>query len=502
MRWWLGFSLNLIAAAACGADVLHRGNGPEPDSLDLHLAQGLSAHNILRDLYDGLVRTTADGELAAAAAESWQVGDDGLTLTFTLRADARWSDGTPVTAADFVAGWRRAVNPETGSPYAAIFEVVESGAAAARGDAPPSSLGVEAADDRTFVVRLVRQAEEFLHQLALPVTFPLHSAQPRVSNGRYRLERWVPQSHVDLVRNEHHPLAENTAIPRVRFHAIEDADAELKRFRAGELHITETVPPGRVPWIKKNLPQALRIAPYYGSYFLGFNLTRPPFEDAAELRRALNLVIDREVLTARLLAAGQRPATRIVPVDETFAIEAAAGRLAQARKLYEAAGYSRQNPLRVEIRVNSGVQHRRLAVAISAMWKQALGVQTEIVREEWKVFVQNRRSRKNTQVFRWGWIGDYGDPLTFLALFESDSPLNASGYASEAYDRLLAKARGERGESRLATLREAEAQLLADDVVIPLYFYVSQHLVSPDVVGWQNNLLDRHPSAGLRLRSS
>ena len=474
MRWWIGTLLVGMSCAAGAADVLHRGNGPEPDSLDIHLAQGLSAHNVLRDLYDGLARAGADGEIRPDAAAEWAWNDDRTRLTITLRPDGRWSDGQPVVANDFVRGWRRAVTPSTGSPYAQVFDAVRNASAISRGEASPQELGIEAPDERTLIVHLNRPASEILHQMVLPAMFPYRGDAADASNGRYSLTTWVPQSHVDLVRNGHHPLASSTAIERVRYHTIEDAEAEMKRFRAGELHITETVPPGKVGWARKNLPEALRIAPYYGSYFFGFNLTRTPFKEAPQVRRALNSVIDRSVLTEKILGAGQIPALGVVPpssdwpASQTDDIEQSA-RVARAQSLLRAAGYDQQRPLEVEIRLNSGAQHRRLALAVAAMWKQALGVKTSIVREEWKVFVQNRRSRENTEVFRWGWIGDYRDPLTFLELFESDGALNASGYRSAEFDQLLRQARRAAGADRLTLLRQAEALLLRDDVVIPLY---------------------------------
>jgi oligopeptide transport system substrate-binding protein len=506
--------LALLSALSAGAadTVLKRGLGPEPDSLDIHQAQGLAALQVLRDVNEGLLTFDAAGELTGGVAESWQVSPDGLTWRFELRGDARWSNGDPVLADDFVRGWQTAVATATQARTASLLAPVAGARAVIAGEADPAALGIRATGPRTLEVRLATPTPWFAELLAHPVSFPLHALSgddvlARPVNGPYLIETVVPRSHVALRANPAWHGANGVALERVDYLVIEDPGAELSRFRAGEIHITETIPPGRHDWLRENLPEALRIAPYMGSFWLGLNLSRPPLGGQPELRRALSLAIDRETLTRVVMGAGEVPAWSIVPpglagyqppVD-------AAERLTQeqrndrARALYARAGYTEDRPLRIQLRFNTSNQHRRMAVAVAAMWKQVLGARTELLHEEWKVFVNNRRQGSLTQAFRGGWIADYADPVSFLDLFRSGDPLNTSFYANETFDRLLDDAMKASGASRLELLHQAETLLLRDTPVIPLYHYVSRHLVDPRVRGYVDNPRDIHLSRYLGL---
>ena len=500
----------LAAAPATADEPLRRGLGPEPDSLDIHRAQGLSAINLLRDLREGLVTYDAAGEPAPGVAESWSVSDDGLTWRFRLRADARWSNGEAVTAEDFVRAWRAALDPATASTLASLLLPVEGAAAVLAGQRPPGSLGIEAPGPRELTVRLGQPTPWFAEVLAHPVAYPLHEVAgdgpaDAPVNGAYRIAEWVPQAMIRLERNPHFHGADGVAIGAVEYLPIEDPAAELARYRAGELHVTETIPPGRYAWLRENLGPDLRVAPYLGTFWLGLNLGRQPFSDAPALRRALALAIDRETLVRVVLGAGEAPAAAIVPpglagyapaVDRALLADEET-RLAEARRLYAEAGYGEGRPLRVELRYNTSSQHRRVAIAVAAMWKQSLGVLTELVNEEWKVFVGNRRMGVVTQAFRGGWIADYADPVSFLDLFRSGDATAGTFYANPAYDRLLDAAAARGGAERMALLAEAERVLMGDMPAIPLYHYVSRHLVRPGLGGWQDNVRDIHLSRWL-----
>jgi oligopeptide transport system substrate-binding protein len=293
----------------------------------------------------------------------------------------------------------------------------------------------------------------------------------------------------------------------VEYLPIEDAGSELARYRAGELHITETIPPGRFQWLQVQLPQELHIAPYLGSFWLGINLRRAPLGDSADLRRALSLALDRATLVRVVTGAGELPAWGVVPPGiggfrppaDPAADLADGERQAEARRLFEKAGYGPQRPLDVQLRFNTSSQHRRLAVAVAAMWKQVLGVNTELLHEEWKVFVNNRRQGVVTQVFRGGWIADYADPTSFLDLFAGGAELNTTFYDNRQYDQLLLKAAGASGTQRQHLVEQAEALLMRDTPVIPLYYYVSRHLVKPSVRGYQDNPRDVHLSRYLSI---
>ncbi len=511
--------LALAPFAATATGTLERGNGPEPDSLDAHRAQSLSAFSVLRDLYEGLVTEDADGRLAPGLAETWAVSDDARTWTFRLRADLRWSDGEPLTADQVVASFRRALDPATLAPYANLLDPIAGAHDVIAGRAPPDSLGVAAPDARTVVFRLERAAP-LSKLLTLPVAFVVdaeaatrHGARhtrPGVlrGNGAYRLFDWRPQTAITLERNPHYHGAADVPIARVRFHVTEDAASEMKRYLAGDLDLTESVPAGNLERLRARFGDELVIAPMLGTYWLGLNLRRPPFRDAPELREALSLAIDREILVRHVTGFGEAPAFAIVPPGtdgHRDATPAWAGwtqgqREARARELYARAGYTRERPLEVEIRYNTSPQHRRLALAVAAMWRDVLGVRTRQVNEEWKVFVVNRRAGRITQVFRGTWIADYDDPMSFLATFRRGSPLNATGFDDPAFDVLLDHAAQETDPMRRANLlREAETRLIDAHAVIPLYCYTSKRLVRPRVEGFRPNPLDRHPTRFLRL---
>ena len=500
--------------------VLRRGNGPEPDTLDPQVARTEGAFHILRDVFEGLTSIGKDGSPVAGAAESWTVSPDGLEYRFTLRDGLRWSNGDALKAGDYVAGMRRLVDPKTASPYAQILDPVVNAAAITRGEKKPDELGVSAPDDRTVVIRLATPAPYLLGLLASPGTFPVHGpslaangaeyARPGklVSNGAFTLADWVIGSHVVLKRNPNYWNDAATKLQEVHHVHIADAGTELRQYRAGQIDYSYVVPAPQFQWIKQNLPGELHVAPQLTVYYYGFNLTQPPFKDNPKLRRALSMVIDREKLTTAVTGVGEAPAYGWVPrgvwnytpQQYDYASMPYAERVTEARRLYEEAGYSAANPLRIELRYNTGDQHSRLAVAVAAMWKEALGVETTLYAEEFRALLQSVQARKDTQVFRSSWVGDYDDAYTFLQLLQSDFGLNLSGYSNPRYDALLAAAVREVDvDKRRALLEEAERVMLADHPVLPLYFYVNKHLIKPWVQGWSDNVMNVSYSKDMSL---
>lgn len=492
--------------------VIHIGNGAEPQTLDPHRAEGVPSSNILRNLFEGLTVEAANGEVIPGAAERWDISEDGLVYTFYLRPDGRWSNGDPVTAADFEYGLRRSVDPKTLSHYASILGPIKNAEDIVLGHKPPEELGVEAIDELTLVIRLNGPTPYLPGLLNHNVSYAVHAgnveefgtrfARPGnlVGNGAYFLDEWVVQDHIKLVRNRHYREDANTHIEEAYFYPTENQDAELKRFRAGEFDITEQVPYQQLTWIRENLGDDLVIAPYLGSYYFGYNVTRPPFKDNPALRKALSMAIDREIITERITGAGEIPSYGWVPPVSGYdgqrvewADSTQEERNAEARRLYAEAGYSAENPLTVEILYNTNENHKRISVAIASMWKQTLGADATLVNEEWKVFLETRRRKETTEVFRAGWIGDYNDAFTFSQLRYSKNEMNHSGYASPAYDALLERAAMEADPGQRARImEEAERLLLEDMPIIPVYFYVSKHLVKPWVGGRQPNIMDHH----------
>ena len=495
--------------------VLHRDNGEEPQTLDPHIAEGLSSAHILRDLFEGLTAESPEGRIIPGAAIRWNISRDGKTFTFYLRRDALWSNGDPVTAKDFVYGLRRSADPETASAYAHILLPIENAPEVIAGNLPASELGVYAMDEFTLQIIMRDPTPYFLHLLSHSSTYPVHEANVAehgsafsrpgnlISNGAYVLKDWTIRSSIELVKNENYWNAENVILEKVFYYPFEDQSTALKRFRRGKLHWTAEVPANQFAWLEKYYPDELVISPWLGSYYFGFNLEREPFIENPGLRRALALAIDRDLLTEKVTQFGEQPSYTLVPPGimdyvsplPDWAEWTQQERHAEARRLYAEAGYSDEIPLKFEIRYTNGENNKKMALAASSLWKQVLGAQATLLNEEYKVFLQNRERRILTQVFQAGWISDYADAYSFLNLFRTGHGNNDFGYSNNLYDSLLDEVAGERIPSRRRRLMfEAERLLLADTPIIPLYTYVTKRMVNPRLKGWQSNVMDHHYS--------
>jgi len=503
--------------------VFHRANGEEPQTLDPHLAEGVPSSHILRDLFEGLTSESPDGRVIPGAASRWNVSRDGKTYTFYLRRGALWSNGDPVTAEDFVFSFQRSANPETASNYAQVLLPIENAKAVLAAELPPTALGVEALDEFTLQIRMVDPTPYFLGLLNHSSTYPVHRSSLAehgsrfsrpgnlISNGAFVLSDWVVRSRIELVRNENYWNAENVILERVFYYPYEDQSTALKQFRAGDLHWTYEVPNNQFKWLQKHYPDELVVTPWLGSYFFGFNLTREPFIQSLDLRMALVLALDRQLLTDKVTQFGEQPSFTLVPPgigEYESPVQEWEGwtqeqRNIEARRLYQQAGYSQERPLRIEIRYNTSQNHKKLSLAISSIWKQVLGVQATMVNEEWKVFLQNREQKVLTQVFRAGWISDYSDPYSFLELFRTGHGQNDYGYSNELYDQLLSEIASERIPARRRRLmQEAERMLLVEMPIIPVYTYVTKRVVDLHLQGWQNNVMDHHYSRYMYLLRS
>lgn len=510
------------AATDPGFSILRRGNGSEPETLDPHLAAGVPASNIIRDLFEGLTSESPGGEIVPGAASHWNISRDGKTYTFYLRDDVLWSNGDPLHAQDFVYGLQRSLDPATGAHYGQILAPIRNASQALAGTVPVTEIGVQALNDRTVQIELDNPTPYFLTLLSHPSTFPAHRATIErwgnehvrpgrlVSNGAYVLAEWVAQARIKLIRNPRYWNAANTGIDQVNYYPISDTHAELNRFRAGELDWTYEVPNSQFDWLRENMRDELIISPWMGTYYLGMNLLREPLGSSRELRMALNLAIDRDILTSKVTRFGELPSFNLVPpgVPDYEQAELEYMRLSQSQReqraveLYRQAGFRPGRPLNLQLRYNNSANNNKIALAVAAMWKQVLGVQTTLINEEWKVFLQNRRQRRVTEVFRSGWIGDYGDAYTFLDIFQGDHGQNDTGYDNPSYNLLLQQIAEERLVSRRARLmREAERLLLSEQPIIPLYTYVTKRLVKPALGGWQSNVMDHHYSKHMFYRS-
>jgi oligopeptide transport system substrate-binding protein len=500
------------ADAARAAGILLLGNGPEPQALDFHLTTGASELAIQMALYEGLVAPhPATLEPLPAAAESWTRSEDGRVWRFAIRAAARWSDGAPVTAADFVAAWERALKPATGAPYAYMLHVLDGAEAFNRtGGGDFAAVGARALDDGRLEVRLARPVPHFLSLLLHPVWYPVPAhvlaegpdarrdgvwTRPGsfVGNGPFVLAEWRVRQYVAAERN---PLYWDSATVRlagIRFAALDEPGAEERAFLAGQLHVTNALPPARVPAWRGD--PALRIDPYLGTYYILPNARRGVLAEP-RVRRALSLAVDRHALVDNLLGAGQRPAAVFVP-DNMPGYRSPGGILhdpERARELLAEAGFpgGRGFPV-LEYLFNSSESHRQIAEALQAMWRAELGVDIQLVNQEWRTYLQRRESG-DFQLARAVWIGDYLEPSTFLDLWTSDSGNNWTGWASAAYDAHMEAAHSSADAARrMDAYRAAEAILLEQQAVIPLYHYVTVYLKDPALRGWEPNLLNWHP---------
>jgi len=504
-----------------GQSVLRRGNGTEPQTLDPHRSEGVPSSHILRDLYEGLTTESPDGTIIPGAAQSWQISEDGLTYIFHMRPNGRWSNADPVTAHDFVYGLRRSVDPATASAYALMLSPIAHADAIIAGDLPPTALGVEAIDPHTLIIHLQHPTPYMLGMLTHSSAYPVHRATIEkygdqfsrpgklVSNGAYLLSDWMVQSHVMLDRNPYYWNDQATCIDRIRYLAIENIVTELNRYRAGDLDWTSDVPNEQFEWLSKHLASHLSTEPWLGSYYLGLNLTHPPFKDNLALRQALSLAIDRQILTDKVTRSGQIPAygwippvsgyTQYTPLEQDWSQEK---REARAIELYALAGYDQERPLTVELRYNTQDNNKHIAIAVASMWNQVLGVHTRLINEEWKVFLQNRRLMQVTEVFRAGWIGDYNDAYTFSSLWHSRHGLNDTGYNNPEYDALLEQSqKAHDPEQRQNLLQKAEQILISDQPIIPIYFYVTKRLLNPRLTGWEPNIMDHHYSRSMCFTS-
>lgn len=495
----------LSVAGVTDAATLHRGTNSEPRSLDPHRAVGNSAAVILYDLFTGLMTLDSAGKVTPGMAESYSVSEDGLTYTFTLRPGTTWSDGTPLTAEDFVYSFQRVLAPETAARFASQLYPIANAQAVNRGEMEPDALGVAAPDDRTFVVTL-NKPTAYLPQLmasnpASPVPRHVIEAEGRswtrpgtmVSNGAYKLVEQVPATLIRAAKNESFYDAANVAIDEIVYYPTENQGTSLARFRGGELDVILNFPADQIPRIRETMPETLHITPALGVYYLAPNLRDAPFDDP-RVRRALSMAIDREAIVERLLPPGTTAASNIVPAVTSgyngtpadYADAPVGERMQQARALLAEAGYGPDNPLTFSFKTDPIEQNRRIAVALTSMWR---GIGAQVDTDTTGASDVNRDGRMgNFEMIRWTWFGPFDDAATFLGLLDSTNGANVTGYSNPELDAKLAEANAESdSDAREALLAEAEAIINADQPVIPLYFHAGRRLVSPVVEGWVDN---------------
>lgn len=526
--------LGLLLLAGCGrrtspaeagvrSQTLLLGNGAEPQSLDPHLVTAYTDQNILLALFEGLCALDeASSRAVPAAAERWEVSADGLVYTFHLRPGLKWSNGEPLVAGDFVFAWRRALAPALGSEYAYLLHPLRNAAAFNAGTlTDPAAIGAEALDDRTLRLTLERPTPYLPALTANPVWFPLNpralaatgaatdrandwTREHLVGNGPFAFAEWRPNAHVKVTRNPHYWDAASVRLAAIVFLPTESPETEERNFRAGQVHVTNSLPPTKLAVYRAQDPAALRVDPFLQTIFLRFNTTKPPFTDA-RVRRAFALTIDRPAITQSVLRGANPPATHFTPPD--LAGYTARARLApdyeQARALLAAAGFpgSRGLPV-ISLQVRNDAQQPGMAEVLQARWARELGVQVEIRTLEQKTWVQNQQNL-DYMVSGAGWIGDFADPVTFLDLFVSHGGNNWTGWEDAAYDDLIARAAASPDPAaRFELFQQAETRLLDEAPVTPIFWGTRTYLIHPAVRGWEPALLGFHQYKKVQLQAA
>jgi oligopeptide transport system substrate-binding protein len=493
--------------------ILLVGNGAEPQDLDPQVMTAFTDQNIALALFEGLCALDEKTSVAVpAAAESWETSADGLTVTFRLRAGLKWSDGTPLTAADFIASWRRALHPALAAEYSYLLFPLKNAEAIAAGRAEVATLGAEAVDARTLRLTLERPTAYLPALTANPVWFPVPThvlakfaaATARgtawtrpgnlVGNGPFVLSAWSPNAHVKVARNAAYWDAAAVRLRGITFFPTENMDVDERAFRAGQVHLTAELPLAKVDSYRRTAPQSLRLDPFLETFFLRFNTTRPPLNDA-RVRRALSLAIDRDQLSRTLLRGTRAPAPHYTPPDcAGYTTQARVPHdPAAARALLAAAGFAEGKNFPVlDVQVRNDELHAKVLEVIQAMWQRELGVRVTLSPVEQKTWVSNQQSL-NYAISSARWVGDFVDPVTFLDMFVGGGTNNWTGWADAAYDaQIAAAARATDDAARLAAFQTAEARLLEQAPVAPVFFGVRSYLIHPAVRGWEPALLGFH----------
>ena len=504
----------------------------EPQTIDPALNSAVDGAIMTQHMFEGLMKWSDSGNpvnekgnmnyaaLAAGQAESYEKTDNGdgtVTYTFKIRSDAKWSDGQPVTANDFVYSWQRLANPLTAADYCYMIDMVQGYAAVNAGEADPTTLGVSAPDESTFVVNLTYDCPYFLEICAFPAAFPVRqdiieaygdtwttddNSSHYISNGPWKLAEWVHDSYIKMVPNEYHYDAANLGPNSLTFQLMEDQNSMLAAYRSGDLQFIEDMPVDEIAGLLAS--GELNIVDYIGTYYVCYQTQAAPFDNAL-VRQAFTLAIDSKYIVEQVTQTGQVPATGFVPAgiydadpngddfrtvggdywdapvdDATYQANCE-----KARQLLAEAGYPNGEGFpTVTYLYNTSDAHKAVGEALQQMWQEELGVTVQLQNQEWNAFLETRK-KGEYQIARNGWIADYNDPCSFLDMWYTGGGNNDAQYSNPDYDALIdaAKAAADPAE-RMALLHQAEDLLMGEDWVLgPIYFYTQTYLLDPGLDG-------------------
>ncbi|HEX3731271.1 MAG TPA: peptide ABC transporter substrate-binding protein [Opitutaceae bacterium] len=508
------------AAGAGGAagQVLRMGNGAEPQDLDPQAVAGIPELNIIQALFDSLVEPDPqDLHPVPGLAESWDISSDGLTYTFHLRANLRWSNGDPLTADDFIQSYQRILTSSLGSEYASYFYNYVRGAKDyfEGKQTDFSQVGVQAPDPRTLVITLTHPTPFLLAMIAchyvwdpLPIKViakfgPLGEkgnawtrAGNLVASGPFLLKEWTPNKRIVVVRNPNYWDAARVKLDQIEFYPTEDLGAEEHMYRTGQIDRTYDFDRSKIDLYRQKYPQDLQLQPWLGSYYFVFNVHRAPFTDV-RVRRALSLAIDREQIVKDIMRGGESPAYSFDPPNDSgYTAQAQlTGGVAEARRLLAEAGYPGGRgfpPIQLLYNQNQDY-HRSIAEAIQAMWRKNLGIELTLTNQEWKVYLDSLHGH-NFQLIRTGWIADFADPDVFLETLETGNGNNNGAWSDPAYDRLLHEALNAKTQADRYAIYQRMDRIVVDQCpVLPIFYYTKVYALRPSVKGWWPTLLDEHP---------
>lgn len=511
-----------FAGAASAEVVLNRGNDTDPATLDHHRTSTVSEGRIMADLYDGLVRQSAKGEAVAATAKSWDISEDGLVYTFHLRDDAKWSNGDPVTAGDFLFTFRRIMDPKTAAGYASMLFPIKNAEDVVGGKKPLEELGVEAVDDLTLKITLKGPTPYFLelltHQTGLPMNKKsveengdkFTAAGKMVTNGAYQLVSFTPNDKIVMKKNPNYYDADKVQIDVVNWIPFEDRASCMRRFEAKEVHICSDVPAEQLTYVKNNLAKEFRLAPYLGSYYLPVKgKTADSKLKDPRVREAISMAIDREFIAEQVWQGTMLPAYSVVPpgianyveggVKASYAGEDTLEREDKAKALLKEAGVE-PGSLSIELLYNTSENNKNTMAAVADMLGN-IDIKATLNETEGATYFNFLREDGPFDIARAGWIGDYNDPQNFLFLTQSDVSFNYSKWKNKDYDALMEKAATTTDlKARAEILADAERLLLKETAVIPVLYYSSRALVSENIEGWYDNLMDAHATRWLSLK--
>lgn len=512
--------LAAMIVPAAQANTLIRGNDGDPETLDHHGTSTTSEARLMDDLYSGLVDFSANAKVIPGTAERWDRSEDGTTYTFYLRENARWSNGDPVTAHDFVFTYRRLMDPLTAAKYATILYPIKNARAVNMGEMEVSELAVKAIDDRTLEIQLEQATPYFLDQLTHQTGKPLHQksvealgdqfvkAGNLVTNGAFMLDSYVLNSRIVMKKNPYFYDADTVSIEELHYIPFEDRSTCVRAWEAGEVHTCSDLPAQDLERLEV-YGDSLRIVPYLGTYYYALNTTDEFLSDP-EVRRAMSMVIDREFL-AEEIWPGMIPAQSLVPVginnyevgspQTDYFKMSMLDREDEAMAIMAAKGISKNNPVTVELMYNSGENHKNTATAIADMWSE-IGINITYKIRDAAAHYAYLRDLGKMQVARAGWIGDYSDPQNFLFLLEADNVgFNYARYDNPEYDALMVDAANELDlQKRAKILNKAEALIMRDTPFLPIFYYSSFTLVSPRIENWQSNVMNKNPTRFLSLK--